>query len=83
LKEKVAASIKKTDNTTVGICCADHTTPLYPQKFALTSSTGGGRSVGIILSRTKATELLSGEVAKPGVDNGKRKNYLNFKMLSC
>jgi hypothetical protein len=32
-------------------------TPLYPQKLALTSPTCGGRSVGIVRSRTKATEL--------------------------
>jgi len=32
-------------------------TPLYPQKLALTSQTGGGRSVGIVRSRTKATEM--------------------------
>jgi len=32
-------------------------TPLYPQKLALTSPTGGGRSVGIVRSRTKATEV--------------------------
>jgi len=31
-------------------------TPLYPQKLALTSPTGGGRSVGIVRSGTKATE---------------------------
>jgi len=30
---------------------------LYPQKLALTSPTGGGRSVGIVRSRTKATEF--------------------------
>jgi hypothetical protein len=30
---------------------------LYPQKLALTSPTSGGRSVGIVLSRTQATEL--------------------------
>jgi hypothetical protein len=29
---------------------------LYPQKLALTSPTSGGRSVGIVRSRTKATE---------------------------
>jgi hypothetical protein len=34
-------------------------TPLYPQKLALTSPTSGGRSVGIVLSRTKSTELVS------------------------
>ena len=36
---------------------ADHVTPLYPQKLALTSPTGGGRSVGIVRSQTKATEF--------------------------
>ena len=43
----------------MGIRCAYHVTPLYPQKLALTSPTGGGRSVGIVRSRTKATELVS------------------------
>jgi hypothetical protein len=38
----------------VGIRCADHVTPLYPQQLAITSPTGGGRSVGIVRSRTKA-----------------------------
>jgi hypothetical protein len=42
----------------VGIRCADHVTPLYPQKLALTFPTGGGRSVGIVRSRTKAMEFL-------------------------
>jgi len=41
----------------VGIRCADHVTPLYPLKLELTSPTGGGRSVGIVRSRTKATEF--------------------------
>ena len=40
----------------MGIRYADHVTPLYPQKLALTSPTGGGRSIGIVRSRTKATE---------------------------
>ena len=44
--------------TAVGIRCADHVTPLYPQNLALTSPTGGGRSVGIVRSRTKATEFF-------------------------
>ena len=30
----------------------------YPQKLALTSPTGGGRSVGIVRVRTKATEFI-------------------------
>ena len=44
----------------MGIRCADHVTPLYPQKLALTSPTCGGRSVGIVRSRTKATEFSLG-----------------------
>jgi hypothetical protein len=32
---------------------------VYPQKLALTSPTSGGRSVGIVRSRTKATEFSS------------------------
>jgi hypothetical protein len=42
-----------------GIRRTDHATPLYPQELALTSPTSGGRSVGIVRSRTKATELVS------------------------
>jgi hypothetical protein len=30
---------------------------LYPQKLALTTPTSGGRSVGIVRSRTQATEF--------------------------
>ena len=41
----------------MGTRCADHVTPLYPQKLTLTSPTGGGRSVGIVRVRTKATKL--------------------------
>ena len=41
----------------MGTRYADHVTPLYQQKLALTSPTGGGRSVGIVRSRTKATEF--------------------------
>jgi len=41
----------------VGTRCADHVTPLYPQKLALTSPIGGGRSVGIVRVRTKTTEF--------------------------
>jgi hypothetical protein len=47
LKEKLAAPAKETKITAVGIRCADHSTPLYPQNLALTSLTILGRSVGI------------------------------------
>jgi hypothetical protein len=42
----------------VGIRHDDHVAPSNPQKLALTSPTSGSRSVGIIRSRTQATELL-------------------------
>jgi hypothetical protein len=42
----------------LGIRRADHATPLYPQKLALTSLTSGGHSVGIVRSMTKAKELV-------------------------
>jgi hypothetical protein len=41
----------------MGTRCADHVTPLYPQKLALTLPTGGGHSVGIVHLWTKATEF--------------------------
>ena len=41
----------------MGIRCADHVTLLYQQMLALNSPTGGGRSVNIVRSRTKATEF--------------------------
>jgi hypothetical protein len=34
-----------------------HVAPLYPQTLALSSPTGGGSSVGIVRSRTLATEF--------------------------
>ena len=40
-----------------GSVALTNVTPLYPQKLAPTSLTGGGRSVGIVRSRTKATEF--------------------------
>ena len=59
MNEKISGSrSKKQRLTAVGTRCADHVTPLYPQKLALTSPTGGGRSVGIVRVRTKATELV-------------------------
>ena len=58
-KKKVAApGLENSRLTAVGTRCADHVTPLYPQKkLALTSPTGGGRSVGIVRVRTEATEF--------------------------
>jgi len=50
-------------------------TPLYPQKLALSSPTGGGRSVGIVRVRTKATEFL--EDTPLYLLNGKSTNSLS------
>jgi hypothetical protein len=58
LEEIVEAPLKKTENTTVGIRCADHATPSPCKKFALTSPTSGGRSVDIVRLRAKATEFV-------------------------
>jgi hypothetical protein len=57
LEEVVVVPVKKSENTAVEIRHAGHLTPLYPQKLALTSPTSGGLSVGIVRSRTKATEF--------------------------
>ena len=58
MNKKVAAPVQKTEINGRGDRCADHMTPLYPLKLALTSPTGGGPSVGIGRSRTKATEFF-------------------------
>ena len=59
MKKKSSGSrFRKQRLTSVGTRCADQVTPLYPQNLALTSQTGGGRSVGIVRVRTKATEFI-------------------------
>ena len=58
MNEKSSGSTSRKQRlTAVGTRCVDHVTPLYPQKLELTSPTGGGRSVGIVRVRTKATEF--------------------------
>ena len=57
MKKVAAPGLENRDLTAVGTRCADHVTPLYPQKLALTSPTGGGRSVGIVRVRTRAAEF--------------------------
>ena len=57
MKKISGSRSRKQRLTAVGTRFADHVTPLYPQMLALTSPTGGGRSVGIVRVRTKATEF--------------------------
>jgi hypothetical protein len=59
LKEKVAASVQRTEITAVEIRRADQATIFYPKNLALTSPTSNGRSVGIVCSQTKAKEFVS------------------------
>jgi hypothetical protein len=58
LKGKVAASVRKTEIKGRGDSLRWPRDTLYPLKLALTSSTSGGRSVGIVRWRTKAPEFV-------------------------
>ena len=69
MKKVAASGLEKKRLTAVGTRCADHVTPLYPQKLALTSPTGGGRSVGIVRVRTKAMEFSFSCSLTPGTGN--------------
>jgi hypothetical protein len=51
LQEKIAAPVYKAENTAVGSVVLTPQCPL--QMLALTSPTSGGRSVGIVQSRTE------------------------------
>jgi hypothetical protein len=54
--EKYQLQSRKPRLTAVGIRWSDHATPPTRKSLALTSSTSGGRSVGIVRLRTMATE---------------------------
>jgi hypothetical protein len=58
LERKSSGSGLENREYCLGIRRTHHATPLYPQMLAQTSPTSGFRSVGIVRSRTKATELL-------------------------
>jgi hypothetical protein len=57
LDRKVAAPVYKTENTAVGIRHSSHVAPSIRKKLAVTSPTSGGRSVGIVRSRTQTMEF--------------------------
>jgi hypothetical protein len=56
LDRKVAAPVKKTENTAVGIGHADHVAPSIRKSWQSLRATSGGRSVGIVHSRTQTME---------------------------
>jgi hypothetical protein len=56
LGRKNSISSQKTEITAVEIRHTDRSTPLYPEKSALTSPTSGG--VDVVHALTKAIELL-------------------------
>jgi hypothetical protein len=58
LDRKISGSGLEIEITAVEISRVDYKTPLNSQKLALTSPTSGSRSIFIVCSRTKATELL-------------------------
>jgi hypothetical protein len=57
LDRKVATPVYKIENTAVGIRHADHVAPSVRKTLVITSLTSGGRSVGIVRSRTQAMEF--------------------------
>jgi hypothetical protein len=58
LDRKVAAVVYKSENTAVGIRHADHVALSIRKKLAITSPTSGGRSVGLVRSRTQTMEFV-------------------------
>jgi hypothetical protein len=58
LEEIVAAPVKKTETNDPGGSVAMTTQHPLTAKVGTTSPTSGGRSVGIVRSRTKATEVF-------------------------
>ena len=81
-KKVAAAGLENRRLTDVGTRCADHVTPLYPQKLELTSPTGGGRSVGIVRSRTKATEFSLVFILAERFSNFKREIVVVTKVIT-
>jgi hypothetical protein len=54
---KVAAPVQKTENKAIGIRHGDHVAPSIRKTLTITSPTSGGRSVGIVRSRTRTMEF--------------------------
>jgi hypothetical protein len=58
LDRKVAALVYKAENTSVGIRCVDQATPSI-RKIGCNFAENCGRPVGIVRTRTKATEVFN------------------------
>jgi hypothetical protein len=58
LEEKVVAAVKKAEITAVRISHADDLAPSFSKQLALTSPASGGRTIGIVASRTQASEFI-------------------------
>jgi hypothetical protein len=58
LDRKVAVPVYKIENTAVGIRHADHVAHSIRKKLAINLPTSGGRSVGIVRSRTQTMEFF-------------------------
>jgi hypothetical protein len=65
LGRKSNGSGPKEEITAAGDRLTDHKTPLCPQKLALTSSTIGGRLVGIVRTRIQVTEFVFSLIVCP------------------
>jgi hypothetical protein len=57
-RKSSGSGLEKSRLRSQGIHRAEYATALYPQKLSLTSSISGRRSVGIVLSRTQATDFF-------------------------
>jgi hypothetical protein len=58
LERKSSGSALENRDTTVGTRHADHIASSIGKKLVLTSPTSGGRPIGIVRSRTQATEFV-------------------------
>jgi hypothetical protein len=56
---KSSSSSLETRDYGLRMSSADYTTLLYPKNLTLTSRTSSGHSVGVVRSRTQATEFVS------------------------
>jgi hypothetical protein len=67
--------VLKPENTARGIRHSDHVAPSIRKKLALTLPINSGRSIGIVRSRTQATEFLLREFIAI------RMNYVNVLLI--